>query len=123
MERPPIYDGRSGIERHLSVLAAALLTYDGVPPFATLTMKSNRSIPTPRLRRFALEQRRTLKMASSPHAYVRGSTVQFYKWLQERGARAVPQGPEVWICGDCHAGNLGPVADAKGKIHVQIRDL
>jgi uncharacterized protein (DUF2252 family) len=80
-------------------------------------------IPHPRHRRPALEERRRLKMASSAHAYVRGSTVQFYKWLQERGARAVPQGPAVWICGDCHAGNLGPLADANGRIHVQIRDL
>jgi uncharacterized protein (DUF2252 family) len=64
-----------------------------------------------------------LKMASSAHAYVRGSTVQFYQWLQERGERAVPQGPPIWICGDCHAGNLGPLAAADGKIHVQIRDL
>jgi uncharacterized protein (DUF2252 family) len=62
-------------------------------------------------------------MASSAHAYVRGSTAQFYKWLQERGERAVPKGPPVWICGDCHAGNLGPLADSKGRIHVQIRDL
>jgi uncharacterized protein (DUF2252 family) len=62
-------------------------------------------------------------MASSAHAYVRGSTVQFYRWLEERGARAVPKGPPIWICGDCHAGNLGPLAAADGKIHVQIRDL
>jgi uncharacterized protein (DUF2252 family) len=70
-----------------------------------------------------LEGRRTLKMASSVHAYVRGSTVQFYRWLEERGERAVPKGPPIWICGDCHAGNLGPLAAADGKIHVQIRDL
>jgi uncharacterized protein (DUF2252 family) len=62
-------------------------------------------------------------MATSAHAYVRGSTVQFYQWLEKRGKRAVPQGPPVWICGDCHAGNLGPLADADGKIHVQIRDV
>ena len=62
-------------------------------------------------------------MASSAHAYVRGSTVQFYQWLEERGDIAVPKGPSVWICGDCHAGNLGPLAAADGKIHVQIRDL
>jgi uncharacterized protein (DUF2252 family) len=62
-------------------------------------------------------------MASSAHAYVRGSTVQFYRWLEERGDRAVPKGPPIWICGDCHAGNLGPLAAADGKIHVQIRDL
>jgi uncharacterized protein (DUF2252 family) len=62
-------------------------------------------------------------MASSAHAYVRGSTVQFYKWLEERGDKAVPKGPSVWICGDCHTGNLGPLAAPDGKIHVQIRDL
>jgi uncharacterized protein (DUF2252 family) len=62
-------------------------------------------------------------MAGSAHAYVRGSTVQFYRWLQERGERAVPKGPPIWICGDCHAGNLGPLAAVNGKIHVQIRDL
>jgi uncharacterized protein (DUF2252 family) len=70
-----------------------------------------------------LEERRTLKMAGSAHAYVRGSTVQFYRWLEERGLKSVPQGPAVWICGDCHAGNLGPLAAADGTIHVQIRDL
>jgi uncharacterized protein (DUF2252 family) len=62
-------------------------------------------------------------MASSAHAYVRGSTVQFYRWLGGRGKRAVPKGPPVWICGDCHAGNLGPLAAPDGKVHVQIRDL
>lgn len=80
-------------------------------------------LPTRANRQRALEERRTLKMASSAHAYVRGSTVQFYRWLQERGGRAVPKGPPVWICGDCHAGNLGPLASPDGKIHVQIRDL
>ncbi|WP_252719799.1 DUF2252 family protein [Acinetobacter baumannii] len=29
----------------------------------------------------------------------------------------------MWICGDCHLGNLGPLADAKDKVAVQIRDL
>ena len=32
-------------------------------------------------------------------------------------------GPAVWICGDCHTGNLGPVADVKGRVEIQIRDL
>jgi hypothetical protein len=49
--------------------------------------------PAPRYRRLTLHERRKLKMASSAHAYVRGSTVQFYKWLQNRGERAVPKGP------------------------------
>jgi uncharacterized protein (DUF2252 family) len=83
----------------------------------------NREPPAPGERNRLLAQRRQLKMATSAHAYVRGSTTQFYKWLEERGKRAVPQGPPVWICGDCHAGNLGPLADAEGKIHVQIRDV
>jgi uncharacterized protein (DUF2252 family) len=78
---------------------------------------------TPAQRAPVLDERRTLKMAGSAHAYVRGSTVQFYEWLEGRGKRAVPKGPAVWICGDCHAGNLGPLAAPDGKIHVQIRDL
>jgi uncharacterized protein (DUF2252 family) len=76
-----------------------------------------------RLRAKTLEARRTLKMASSAHAYVRGSTLKFYEWLERRGAKTVPVGPAVWICGDCHSGNLGPLAAPDGKIHVQIRDL
>jgi uncharacterized protein (DUF2252 family) len=80
-------------------------------------------LPTRTNRSQTLAERRMLKMAGSAHAYVRGSTVQFYQWLEERGERAVPKGPPVWICGDCHAGNLGPLAAADGKIHVQIRDL
>jgi uncharacterized protein (DUF2252 family) len=65
---------------------------------------------------------RNLKMARSAHAYVRGNTVKFYEWL-ETSAGKVPEGPAVWICGDCHLGNLGPLADAKGRVAVQIRDL
>jgi len=87
-------------------------------------MKSkSAAFPTPANRLRALEERRALKMAGSAHAYVRGSTLQFYKWLEERGERAVPKGPPIWICGDCHAGNLGPLAASNGKIHVQIRDV
>jgi uncharacterized protein (DUF2252 family) len=81
------------------------------------------NLPRPARRAQVLEQRRRSKMAGSVHAYVRGSTAQFYQWLAQRGVRSVPQGPRVWICGDCHAGNLGPIAAADGKIHVQIRDL
>ncbi|RBJ65537.1 DUF2252 domain-containing protein, partial [Pseudomonas sp. MWU12-2534b] len=36
---------------------------------------------------------------------------------------ALPHGPSIWICGDCHTGNLGPVANREGKVDVQIRDL
>jgi uncharacterized protein (DUF2252 family) len=70
-----------------------------------------------------LLQRRNLKMARSAHAYVRGNTLKFYEWLESADRVSLPAGPPVWICGDCHVGNLGPVADAKGRIAVQIRDL
>ena len=69
-----------------------------------------------------LREARNLKMARSAHAYVRGSTVKFYEWLEARPG-GIPEGPPVWICGDCHLGNLGPLADTKGRVAVQIRDL
>ena len=62
-------------------------------------------------------------MARSAHAYVRGSTSKFYEWLGAQKQHSLPEGPAVWICGDCHAGNLGPVADAKGRVEIQIRDF
>ncbi len=62
-------------------------------------------------------------MADSAHAYVRGSTVKFYEWLESSKHVSLPEGPPVWICGDCHVGNLGPIASAEGKIDIQIRDL
>jgi len=61
-------------------------------------------------------------MARSAQAYVRGSTVKFYEWLETAKGK-VPEGPPVWICGDCHVGNLGPVADSKGNVEIEIRDL
>lgn len=70
----------------------------------------------------ALAEMQRLKMAKSAHAYVRGSTAKFYEWLEAAKGTA-PEGPPVWICGDCHVGNLGPIADRKGRVAVQIRDL
>ena len=35
----------------------------------------------------------------------------------------MPQGPPIWICGDCHVGDLGPLADTDGQIDIEIRDL
>ena len=63
-------------------------------------------------------------MASSTHAYVRGNTTKFYEWLAASPeAASLPAGPPIWICGDCHLGNLGPLADADGRVAIQIRDL
>ena len=86
-------------------------------------MAKSDNISPLKTRQRTLAARRNLKMAASAHAFVRGSTVQFYRWLQHSGERVIPKGPPVWICGDCHVGNLGPLADAGGKIHIQIRDL
>src|ERR1700734_2705392 len=77
----------------------------------------------PENREAVLTERRRMKMAFSAHSYVRGNTLKFYEWLGSSTAHDLPQGPPVWICGDCHLGNLGPVANAKGKVGVQIRDL
>src|SRR3984957_9730114 len=71
----------------------------------------------------ALRTQQSLKMARSAHAYVRGSTVKFYEWLETQKRGTLPEGPAVWICGDCHAGNLGPVAAVDGRVAIQIRDL
>jgi uncharacterized protein (DUF2252 family) len=62
-------------------------------------------------------------MARSAHAYVRGSTILFYEWLKSKTGKLIPQGPRIWICGDCHLGNLGPVSDSKGRVRIAIRDL
>ena len=35
----------------------------------------------------------------------------------------VAGGPQAWICGDCHVGNLGPVASTDGALEIQVRDL
>lgn len=66
---------------------------------------------------------RNSKKARSPQEYIRGNTFNFYEWLKTEHAKRLPQGPPVWICGDCHVGNMGPVADAEGNVEVQIRDF
>jgi len=81
------------------------------------------TLPGPTDRPAALKARRQLKMARSAHAYVRGNTRNFYEWLEGSTGEVVPAGPPIWICGDCHAGNIGPIASAKGTVTIQIRDL
>ena len=81
------------------------------------------SLPDVDERAAVLERARNRKMARSPHAFVRGSTVQFYDWLASMESDGLPHGPPVWIGGDCHVGNLGPVAGAGGRVRIQIRDL
>lgn len=85
-------------------------------------MTTKRAI-APNDRASILQLRQSLKMARSAHAYVRGSTAKFYEWLEAQKRGTLPEGPAIWICGDCHAGNLGPVGGANGRVEIQIRDL
>lgn len=77
----------------------------------------------PEQRKDELLSLKNLKMARSAHSYVRGNTKRFYDWLGDKQAHSLPEGPPIWICGDCHVGNLGPVANIDGKIQIQIRDV
>jgi uncharacterized protein (DUF2252 family) len=86
-------------------------------------MKQKCGFPRLQERQAVLGERQRLKMASSAHAYVRGNTLKFYEWLKAAAIGVMPEGPPVWICGDCHVGNLGPLANAKGRIDIQIRDF
>ena len=80
-------------------------------------------ILSPDERRVMLLARRNKKMALSPHAYMRGNTTRYYEWLHSQHGHSLPHGPGIWICGDCHIGNLGPLANTDGKVDVQIRDF
>ncbi|WP_322015267.1 DUF2252 family protein [Paraburkholderia sp. J12] len=83
----------------------------------------SKPLPKPAGRAPILTDQRRLKMARSPHAYVRGNTAQFYEWIVEANGSSLPHGPAIWICGDCHTGNLGPIANQDGEVEVHIRDL
>jgi uncharacterized protein (DUF2252 family) len=80
-------------------------------------------ILSPDQRHEKLLARRNKKMALSPHAYMRGNTTQYYEWLHSQRGHSLPHGPGIWICGDCHLGNIGPLADTDGKVDLQIRDF
>jgi uncharacterized protein (DUF2252 family) len=92
------------------------------PPMVNAEMKQ-KNVVDPEDRMTPLVSERNRKMAASAHAYVRGSTARFYEWLEASNRRALPEGPGAWICGDCHVGNLGPVASTDGALAIQIRDF
>lgn len=77
----------------------------------------------PNHRASALEEAQARKMARSAAEFVRGSAGMFYHWLANMKRGAAPEGPPIWICGDCHTGNLGPTANAQGRYEVEIRDF
>src|SRR6202453_4821415 len=77
----------------------------------------------PHGRQSILAELQKLKMARSAHSYVRGNTIKFYEWLEAATGDLISNGPPVWICGDCHLGNLGPVASVKGRVEIESRGL
>jgi uncharacterized protein (DUF2252 family) len=86
---------------------------------------SKKTTPFPKFsdRAALLRRLRNLKMAESAHAYVRGNVGKSYEWLASADTAKIPQGPSIWIGGDCHLSNIGPIADVDGEIDIQIRDL
>ena len=73
-------------------------------------------------RQYRLDLRRRQRMARSAYSFVRGDISNYYGHVRELGV-AMPEGPALWICGDCHFGNLGPLSDGRDAVDVQIRDL
>jgi Uncharacterized protein conserved in bacteria (DUF2252) len=47
---------------------------------------------------------------------VRGSTIKFYEWLESSSRSKIPEGPPVWICGDCHVGNSDLAKNHKASL-------
>ena len=81
-------------------------------------MKTPSGPMQPDAREAILSQTQNLKMARSAQRYVRGSTVSFYRWLAGVAPGSLLSGPTIWICGDCHAGNLGPLANGSGAVEI-----
>jgi uncharacterized protein (DUF2252 family) len=90
----------------------------------TLTLMPPARVPiSPAERAPLLDARREAKKTSSAHAFVRGSAGKFYEWLLSSRGESLPSAPPIWIGGDAHVGNLGPLARVDGAIELQIRDL
>jgi hypothetical protein len=86
-------------------------------------LKNKETFIRPEGRIAALGKCRNLKMARSAHGFVRGNAIKYYEWLASLKTGTLPEGPPIWICGDCHLCNLGPVASAAEHVEIQIRDL
>jgi hypothetical protein len=113
----PIKDwSLTSLKERLTKIAAKVVSH-GAP------LKHGKVFVAPQDRSAALTKCRNLKMAQSAHAYVRGNTVKYYEWLASLKVGTLPEGPPIWICGDCHISNLGPVANAARQVEIQIRDL
>ena len=70
-----------------------------------------------------LERLKNYKTAVSAHAFVRATPTMFYEELSGKHGKSLPDGPPIWISGDCHVENLGAVADARGVASVEMNDF
>ncbi len=87
-------------------------------------MTRNPSVPrSPAARAAQLKRIRDEKSARDAHAFVRANPSFFYEQVSEKRLRKLPEGPAIWISGDCHVENLGAVSDAHGKATVAMNDL
>lgn len=81
------------------------------------------SVVRPTERSEYLKRIQEKKMAVSAESYVRGSTLSFYTWLRNLKHNQLPESPPMWICGDCHYGNLGPTVSKNDDLAILIRDF
>jgi uncharacterized protein (DUF2252 family) len=58
-------------------------------------------------------------MAGSAHAYVSGEHGGILRVDREKKLGGLLEGPAVWICGDYHTGNFGPMAALDGRIAIR----
>jgi uncharacterized protein (DUF2252 family) len=79
--------------------------------------------PSPARRADVLKDMRHRKMAKSLSSFIRGNTEHYYAWLQGEVAQALPDGPSIWIGGDCHFGNLGPTGEIDDEVELAMRDF
>lgn len=91
--------------------------------FDRVKIRKTKKLPSPAARDILLAAYRNKKMARSVQTYVRGNPFHFYEWLKGIKGRHLIEGPAIWIGGDCHVGNLGPIANVQNEIDIQIRDM
>lgn len=77
----------------------------------------------PKQRAPALRQLREKKVAAGTHAFIRASAGFFYAEVERLGPGAVPAGPEIWICGDCHAENIGAISGEGAAPAIEMNDF
>jgi hypothetical protein len=54
-------------------------------------------------------------------AYGRGSTRKVLRMARDCRSRRLPRRPAMWIGGDCHAGQFGPLGDERGRVAQGVR--